>query len=172
MDAIESANVYRFITVAGSPIVAGFGIVTWHYDRINDRNTSAEIARNKTEAATAKEEAAKANQVSKQLDLDLTKTRGEVLEQEAKVAELKAIVQREIRKRAEAEASLLVLQRRISSRRLNSSSFQSVLNGAPKAHVQILYNIADHEAELFSFLIFNELSKAQWEVEFPEPGEP
>lgn len=166
METTESANIFQLIIIIGSIVIALAGIGAWYYEKKNERIMVAEIEKNKAEAENAKDqaaiansEAAKANEKSISLELELVKTKKEVLIQKQKVAELQTIVHEEARKRAEAEAKLIELKNKLDWRHIDENIFIKTVQLPIKDKIEIIYKVDDNEAYSFAGEIRRILSK-------------
>src|SRR5437868_4440043 len=126
------------------------------------------VAQSKEEIARLTAEAEQAKKDRTEADKQIAIAKADAANATKETAKLSLAVQKEARKRAEAERALLELQERLKPRHLTGeqrATLLELLKKIPKGKVKIYAFIGDNEAIDFSAELLEVLTEAGWPVE-------
>jgi hypothetical protein len=103
------------------------------------------------------------------LESETAKAKAELGTAQADIAKATAQIEEARARQREAELRLEQLRERLSQRHIKGEQFLKILDGKPKALVEILFNKDDGEAFQLSLEIRDWLRRASWETEEPRP---
>ena len=136
------------ITAVGACATIVFLLLQWRTTTIREEQSDWRTTVLESDTAKAKAE--------------LGRAQADIVKADAQIAEANA-------RQKEAELRLEQLRERLSQRHIKGEQFLKVLEGKPRAPVEILFNRDDGEAFLLGLQIRDWLKQATWEVEEPRP---
>jgi len=158
-DTPESAatwfNVFNGVLVFAAILVA---VGTWGTVRtgaIKERFSDERISVNEAQTKRAVAESDKANAALAIAQSDIVKANARIAEAEARAKE--------------AELKLEQVRERMRARHIKGDTFRRILEGKPKASVEILFVRDDGEAFQLALEIRDWLKRASWDVAEPRP---
>jgi hypothetical protein len=134
------------ITAIGACATIAFLLLQWRTTAIREQHSEWRTSALELQTADAK--------------ADLGKAQADIANAQARIAEADA-------RSKEAELKLEQLRERLRPRQIKGSSFLKILEGKPKAPVEILFVRDDGEAFQLSLQIRDFLKQATWSVEEP-----
>lgn len=139
------------ITAVGACATVAFLLLQWRSTSIREDHSEWRTWTLEAETAQAK--------------ADLGKAQADIANAHARIAEANA-------RTKEAELKLEQIRKQQSQRHINGAQFLNVLEGKPKAPVEILFLHNDGEAFTLALEIRDWLRRASWDVEEPRPITP
>ncbi|HEV7486535.1 MAG TPA: hypothetical protein VGQ65_12730 [Thermoanaerobaculia bacterium] len=119
--------------------------------------------------ATLETKTADAIAEQRKVEIALSEDRGRTAKLELEAATQRERAAKADERAADAESSLLFLQKRTARRSVNGQIFLAALDAKPKAEVEIMYLKDDPDSWQIAMQLGGLLHQAGWKVKFPTP---